>query len=236
MKGVTMSYVPLRIDFVDLDVICARISGNGRHGFKTHTAYILLNKENGLEQPFGLTCAEHVLGGKEALRGLPDFTTRDFTLESGEGDQGTGEAAGGGSGSLGASAPEKARGFATRYLMLRMDRVANIPGIKLGIKYEPLQGIYDRFLQTRMLTDEDIQYIINVEKAKKTPDEFRSTRLLDVYTAYVQLQRHIKKAKSEKRLAFLISVQDNSLLRKLKLSGPQIEKAELRLHPQAFKD
>lgn len=229
-----MTYVPLRIDFVDLDVICTRTGGNGRHGFKSHTAYILLNEENGLEQPFGPTCAEHVLGGKEALRGIPDFTTRDFTLESGEGDQGTGKAAGGGSTSLGASAAEKARGFATRYLMLRMDRVANIPGIKAGIRYESLQDIYDRFRQTRMLTDEDIRHIINVEKAEKTPAEFRSTRLLDVYTAYVQLQRHIKKAKSEKRLAFLTSVRDNTLLRKLWLSGPQIEMAELRLHPQAF--
>jgi hypothetical protein len=229
-----MAYTPLRIDFVDLDVICTRTGGNGRHGFKTHTAYILLNEENALEQPFGPKCAEIVLGGKEALRGIPDFTTRDFTPESGEGDQGTGKAGGGGSGSVGASAADKARGFATRYLMLRMDRVANIPGIKAGIRYEPLQVIYDRFRQTRILTDDDIKYIINVEKAEKTPDEFRSTRLLDVYTAYVQLQREIKRTRSEKGLEFLSSIRDNTLLRKLWLSGPQIGKAKLKLHPDAF--
>lgn len=231
-----MNYLPLRIDFVDLDVICSRTGGNGRHGFKTHTAYILLNKANGVEYPFGPKCAEHVLGSKEALRGIPDFTTRDFTLESGDGDQGTGKAAGGGSGSLKVSAEDKARGFAVRYLMLRMDRVANLPGIIPGVKYKPLQDIYVRFQQMQTLTEEEIRYIINVEKAKKTPDEFRSTRLLDVYTAYVQLQRQIKKATTKQRVEFLTSIRDNSLLRKLSLSTAQIDSSNLMLHPQAFQD
>jgi len=48
-----VTYTPLRIDFVDLDVVCTRTGGNGRHGFKTHTAYILLNEDTGDEQPFG---------------------------------------------------------------------------------------------------------------------------------------------------------------------------------------
>ncbi|GJI97392.1 hypothetical protein RugamoR57_41100 [Duganella caerulea] len=229
-----MTYTPLRIDFVDLDVVCTRTGGNGRHGFKTHTAYILLNEDTGDEQPFGPKCAEIVLGGKEALRGIPDFTTRDFTPDSGDGDQGTGKAGGGGSGSLGASADDKARGFATRYLLLRMDRVANIPGIVPGIRFEALQVIYDRFQQTRQLTDDDIRYIVNLEKSERTPAEYRSTRLLDVYTAYVQLQREIKRTTSAKGLEFLTSVRDNSLLRKLKLSRPQIETAKLKLHPEAF--
>lgn len=230
-----MAYTPLRIDFVDLNVVCTRTGGNGRHGFKTHTAYILLNEETGAEQPFGPTCAEIVLGGKAALRGIPDFTTRDFTPETGDGDQGTGKGGGGGgSGSLGASAADKARGFATRYLLLRMERVANIPGIVPGIRYDRLEVIYDRFQQTRMLSDDDIHYIINLEKSERTPAQYRSTRLLDVYTAYVQLQRQIKRTTSAKGLEFLTSVRDNSLLRNLKLSTRQIEKAKLKLHPEAF--
>lgn len=231
-----MAYTPLRIDFVDLDVVCTRTGGNGRHGFKTHTAYILLNEETKVEQPFGPKCAEIVLGSKDALRGIPDFTTRDFTPESAEGDQGTGKVSGGGSGSLGASAEDKARGFATRYLLLRMDRVANLPGVVPGIRYEPLQVIFDRFQQTHLLTDDEIRYITNLEKSEKTPVEYRSTRLLDVYTAYVQLQRQIERSRSEKGLEFLISVRDNSLLRKLKLSASQIEKAKLKLHREAFQN
>ena len=229
-----MTYTPLRIDFVDLDVVCTRAGGNGRHGFKTHTAYILLNEETGVELPFGPKCAEIALGGKEALRGIPDFTTRDFTPESEEGDQGTGKAGGGGSGSLGASTDDKARGFATRYLLLRTERVANIPHIVQGIRFEPLQVIYDRFRETRLLTDDDIRYIINLEKSERTPARYRSTRLLDVYTAYVQLQRLIKKSKRQKEIDILTSVRDNSLLKKLSLSAPQIEMAKLKLHPQAF--
>lgn len=230
-----MAYTPLRIDFVDLDVVCTRTGGNGRHGFKTHTAYILLNQETGTEHPFGPTCAEIVLGGKAALRGVPDFTTRDFTPEAGDGDQGTGKAGGGGSGSLGASAADKARGFATRYLMLRMDRIANIPGMGKGIRFAPLQVIYDRFQKSHVLTEDEIRYIINLEKAAKTPDEFRSTRLLDVYTAYVQLQRQIKRTTTAKGVKFFTSLRDDSLLKEFSLSVPQIVQAELKLHPEAFK-
>lgn len=230
-----MAYTPLRIDFVDLDTVCTRTVGSGRHGFKTHTAYILLNEETGAEQPFGPTCAEIIMGGKAALRGIPDFTTRDFTPEAGDGDQGTGKGGGGGgSGSLGASTNDKARGFATRYLLLRMERVANIPGIVPGIRYDPLQVIYEHYQQTRSLTDDDVRFIVNLEKSERTPPEYRSTRLLDVYTAYVQLQRQIKRTTSAKGLEFLTSVRDNSLLRKLKLSALQIEKAKLKLHPEAF--
>ena len=229
-----MTYTPLRIDFVDPGAICTRTGGNGRHGFKTSTAYILLNNENGFEQPFGPKCAEHVLGGREALRGIPDFTTRDFTSESGEGDQGTGGGSGGGLGGLGASDIEKARAFAKRYLMLRMERVADIPGIQSGIKYPPLAKIYAEFQQARELSDDDVRHIIALEMSPKTPAVYRSNNLLDVYTAYVQINRLIKTVKPGGYLDTLVSIRDETLLKRLKLSGGQINVAKLKLHPKAF--
>jgi hypothetical protein len=230
-----MAYIPVRIDFVEPGTQCTRIADNGRHhGFKTNTATILMDEASGKEYPFGPKCTEYIIADKSLLRGIPDFTTRDFTLEEGEGDGGTGGGSGSGAQSANASDSDKAQAFAKRYIMLRMDRVANIPGIQSGIKFAPLANIYAPFQQTRELSDGDINYIINLEKSPKTPAAFRSNHLLDVYTAYVQLQRHIKKTKPGRYLDFLMSVRDTSLLQNLKLSSTQIEKAKLKLHPQAF--
>lgn len=230
-----MTYIPVRIDFVDPGTQCARSVNIGRHhGFKTNTATILMDEASGKEYPFGQKCAEHMITDKSLLRGIPDFTTRDFTLEEGDGDSGTGGGSRGSAQPTNVSDSDRAQAFAKRYLMLRMDRVANIPDIQSGIKFAPLAHIFAQFQQTRELSDSDIKYIINLEKSPKTPAVFRSNHLLDVYTAYVQLQWHIKKAKPGKYLDFLMSVRDESLLQKLKLSSTQIEKAKLKLHPQAF--
>ena len=224
-----MAYIPVRIDFVDPGTQCARPADNGRrHGFKTNTATILMDEASGKEYPFGPKCTEHMIDDKSVLRGIPDFTTRDFTLEEGEGDGRTGGSTGGN------PQPTSKSAFAKRYIMLRMERVANIPGIRSGIQYAPLANIYAQFQQTRELSDSDISYIINLEKSSNTPAEFRSNHLLDVYTAYVQLQRHIKKTTPGQYLDFLTDVRDRFLLQKLKLSRKQIEKVKLKLHPQAF--
>ncbi|WP_295751615.1 hypothetical protein [Undibacterium sp.] len=230
-----MAYIPVRIDFVDPGTQCSRIGDNGRHhGFKTNTATILLEELSGNEYPFGPTCAQYMVCDKALLRRIPDFTTRDFSLEEGDGDNGTGAFLGGYTNSAIATDNEKAHAYAKRYLMLRMDRVASIPGIQSGIQYAPLANIYSQFKQTRQLTDSDVDYIINLEKFPKTPATFRSNHLLDVYTAYVQLQRQIKRANPRKFHDILVSVRDNSLLKNLKLSGPQIKMAKLKLHPKAF--
>ncbi|WP_150723544.1 hypothetical protein [Pandoraea capi] len=230
-----MTYIPVRIDFVDPGTQCTRIADNGRqHGFKTDTATILLDETTGKEHPFGPTCTQYVISDKSLLRGIPDFTTRDFTLEAGDGDGGTGGGAGGNSYMVKATDSEKALAFAKRYIMLRMDRVAKIPGIQSGIQYQPLARIYAQFLQTRELSENDVNHIINLEKSQATPEIYRSNNLLDVYTAHVQLQRFIKRTSPGGYRDFLISVRDNSLLKWLTLSQAQIKKAKLKLHPRAF--
>lgn len=230
-----MAFIPIRIDFVDPGTQCSRIADNGRqHGFRTNTATILVDEKTGKELPFGPTCTQYVISDKSLLRGIPDFTTRDFTQEEGEGDGGTGGGSSGNAQAAHATAREKAMAFAKRYIMLRMDRVAKIPGIQSGIQYRPLAQIYAGFQQTRELSDNDINHIINLERAPATPNIYRSDHLLDVYTAYMQLQRRIKETKPGTYRDFLTSVRDRSLLRGLMLSSAQIEKAGLKLHPKAF--
>ena len=228
-----MSWIPIRIDFVEPGTQCHRIANGRHHGFKTSTATILLDEDSGQEYPFGPVCAQHKVSDKTLLRGVPDFTTRDFTLEEGEGDHGSG-GEGGGLQGADASDAEKARAFAKRYLMLRMDRVANIPGIQSGIRYAPLEKVYAEFLRTRELTDDASRHIIALERSEKTPVIYRSNHLLDVYTAYIQLNRRINEVKPGSYLDTLVSIRDNSLLKRLKLSEAQIRAAKLRLHPQAF--
>jgi len=227
-----MTWIPVRIDFVEPGTQCHRIANGRHHGFKTSTATILLNEDSGQEYPFGPVCAQHMVSDKSLLRGIPDFTTRDFTLEEGEGDHGSGGK--GGFQGADASDAEKAHAFAKRYLMLRMDRVANIPGIQSRIQYAPLEKVYAEFLRTRELTDDASRHIIALERSEKTPVIYRSNHLLDVYTAYVQLNRRIKEVKPGSYLDTLVSIRDNSLLKRLKLSEAQIRAAKLRLHPQAF--
>lgn len=76
--------------------------------------------------------------------------------------------------------------------MLRMDRVANIPGIQPGARCAPLAEIYIEFEKTRQLSDDEVRHIVALERSEKTPAIYRSNNLLDVYKAYVQLSRLIK--------------------------------------------
>src|SRR6218665_834640 len=60
------------------------------NGFKPGTATFLRDEESDQESPFGPVCAGYMLGDKTLLRGIPDFTTRDFTPPDDEkGDQGS---------------------------------------------------------------------------------------------------------------------------------------------------
>ena len=231
-----MVWIPIRIDFVEPETQCTRLSSNGRrHGFPTGTATFLLDETDGRDYPFGPTCAAIRVGDKTELRGIPDFTTRDFTpAQEIESDPGGG-AQGGGLGGDGASDAEKAKAFAKRYLMLRMDRIANLPKVQQGVKYAPLTEIYSAFEKTRHLSEDEVRYIIALEKSEKTPSVYRSNNLLDVYTAYVQLNRRIKTVTPGEYFDVLVSIRDNSLLRRLTLSDGQIRAAKLKLHPNAFR-
>jgi hypothetical protein len=231
-----MTWIPIRIDFVEPGTQCNRVSSNGRHhGFPTGTATFLLDESSGQEYPFGPTCAGIVVEDRAALRRIPDFTSRDFSpVQNIEGDPGSGGGAGGKSGRDDASNVERDHAFAKRYLMLRMDRIANLPGIQPGVHYAPLAEIYAEFKVTRQLSDDQVRHIIALEKSEKTPATYRSNNLLDVYTAYVQLTRLIKTVEPGRYLDTLISIRDSTLLRRLWLSDKQIGAAKLRLHPQAF--
>lgn len=230
-----MAWIPIRIDFVEPETQCTRLASNGRrHGFPTGTATFLLDETDGQDYPFGPTCAAIKVGDKAELRGIPDFTTRDFTpTQEIEGDRGGGQA--GGSGGDEASDAEKAKAFAKRYLMLRMDRVANLPGVKPGVSYAPLAEIYRGFEKTRKLTEDEMRHIIALERSEKTPTVYRSNNLLDVYTAYIQINRRINTVTPGDYHDVLVSIRDNSLLRRLTLSEGQIRAAKLTLHPDAFR-
>jgi hypothetical protein len=118
--------------------------------------------------------------------------------------------------------------------MLRMDRVANIPGIQPGARCAPLAEIYIEFEKTRQLSDDEVRHIVALERSEKTPAIYRSNNLLDVYKAYVQLSRLIKTVTPSGYLDTLVSIRDGTLLKRLKLSEGQIRAAKLRLHPKAF--
>lgn len=232
-----MTWIPIRIDFVEPGTDCHR-DVNGRHGFPKGKATFLLDDESGREYPFGPTCAQIVLGDRAALRRIPDFTLRDCSPAlhvQGDPPHGGGGGGGGGGGADAATDAEKDHAFAKRYLMLRMDRVANLPGIQPGVRYQPLAAIHDEFRSTRQLSDDQVRHIIALEKSGKTPAIYRSDNLLDVYTAYVQLTRLIRKETPGQRLDRLISIRDNWLLRRLTLTANQIAAAQLHLHPHAFR-
>lgn len=228
LTSIAMPLIADRRDFVAPGTYCARPDDNGRrHGFPSDTAYILVD-EAGNEYPFGPSCVRQ-LGYPVDLHGIPDFTARDGDLPSG-GGHGSGS---GGGGDAGVDAVVRDLAIAKRYLLLRMDKIANIPGIEAGVRYAPLDDIYRQYRQTRELTPDSVARIIAIDRSEKTPDRFRTNNLLDVYTAEVQLTRQIDRATSDSTKEFLTSVR--SFLRtRLMLSPRQIEKAKLKLHRSAF--
>lgn len=224
-----MPLIADRRDFVAPGTYCARPDDNGRrHGFPTDTAYILVD-ETGNEYPFGPSCVRQ-LGYPVELQGIPDFTARVGELPSIGGNGGGGAGHGD---DAGVDAAVRDLAIARRYLLLRMEKVANIPGIDAGVRYGPLDDIYRQYQQTRELTSDSVARIIAIDRSEKTPDRFRTNNLLDVYTADVQLTRQIDRTTSDSTQEFLTSVR--SFLRtRLMLSPRQIEKAKLKLHRSAF--
>ncbi|MHA6908189.1 hypothetical protein ACQUJS_07105 [Ralstonia pseudosolanacearum] len=224
-----MPLIADRRDFVAPGTYCARPDSNGRrHGFPTAAAYILVD-EVGSEYPYGPSCVSQ-LGFPVSLRGIPDFTARDGESSSVDGHDSS--ARGYGSNT---SVDEEMRdlAIAKRYLLLRMEKIANIPDVDTGVRYAPLEDIYQQYRKTRELSPDSVARIIAIDRSEKTPERFRTTNLLDVYTADVQLTRQIDRATSSLTKEFLTSVR-SYLRSRLMLSPRQIEKAKLKLHRSAF--
>lgn len=132
-----MSLIVDRRDFVVPGTYCARPDSNGRrHGFPTAAAYILVD-EFGNEYPYGPSCVSQ-LGFPVSLRGIPDFTARDGESPSVDGHDSSAPSYGSNT-----SVDEEMRdlAIAKRYLLLRMEKIANIPNVDTGVRYAPLEDV-----------------------------------------------------------------------------------------------
>ncbi|MFP3617234.1 hypothetical protein SB778_45120, partial [Paraburkholderia sp. SIMBA_050] len=54
--------------------------------------------------------------------------------------------------------------IAKRYLLLRMEKVANIPDINPMVRYQPLETIYQEFRKTGILHQADVTHILAIER------------------------------------------------------------------------
>jgi hypothetical protein len=204
------------------------MSGNNRM-LRSGVAFILKH-DDGAEHPYGPHCAAETFGGRDGLKGIPDFTARDF-------DQpGDGESGGGAGGSDGPDPQDIAlreAAIAKRYLLLRMEKVANIPGINPMVCYQPLQTIYQKFRKTGVLDLAGVTHILAIERKATTPPNLKTNNLLDVYTAETKLTRLIMKSATPKDKICLEGIR-SWLRAKLRLSVKQIASAKIQLHPSAF--
>ncbi|MBC8733152.1 hypothetical protein OKW30_005479 [Paraburkholderia sp. Clong3] len=219
-----------RKDFVDPDTCCHRCVMNGNNRALSSGVAFFLKHDDGTEHPYGPHCAAETLGGREALKGIPDFTAR-------ESDQLGGGESGGGTGGSDGPDPQDAAlrdaAIAKRYLLLRMEKVANIPGINPMVRYQPLQTIYQEFRKTGILDPADVTHILAIERKATTPTNLRTINLLDVYTAETKLTRRIKQSTTPKDKTYLEGIR-SWLRAKLRLSAKQIASAKIQLHPSAF--
>ncbi|WP_175713158.1 hypothetical protein [Burkholderia ambifaria] len=219
-----------RKDFVDPDTCCHRCVTNGNNRRLSSGVAFFLKHDDGTEHPYGPHCAAEALGGRDALKGIPDFTARDV-------DQlGGGESEGSGGGSDGPDPQDVAlrdAAIAKRYLLLRMEKVANIPGINPMVRYQPLETIYQEFRKTGILHQAEVTHILAIERKATTPSNLRTNNLLDVYTAETKLTRRIKQSTTPRDKIYLEGIR-SWLRAKLRLSDKQIAAAKIQLHPSAF--
>jgi len=219
-----------RKDFVDPDTCCHRCVMNGNNRMLSSGVAFFLKHDDGTEHPYGPRCATETLGGRDGLKGIPDFTARDFDLPGG-GESGGG--AGGNDGSDPQDAALRDAAIAKRYLLLRMEKVANIPGINSMVRYQPLQTIYQEFRKTGVLDPADVTHILAIERKATTPTNLKTNNLLDVYTAETKLTIRIKQSTTPKDKSYLEAIR-LWLRVKLRLSAKQIGSAKIQLHPSAF--
>ncbi len=225
------SWTPVRKDFVDpANTRChARNAKGGRHhGFPEGHAYILRGPD-GHEYPFGLECARAMLAAPEALDQIPDYTERDavkrldFDLPAPVKRKPT------------AAELELARrNAATRYVVLRMDKVAAVPRVQPTVRFPALEELYQRIASGGTLSAAQVQRVLAIERSQATPPKLKGTNLLDVYTAHVKLEWLIAASNRMDQIRFLRSLHD-WLARHLVLSAAQIAAAGIVMHPHAFR-
>jgi hypothetical protein len=225
-----MPLIPNRKDFVDLDTLCHRCATNGRSRILSSGTAFFLKHDDGTEHPYGPNCAGQALGDAERLKGVPDFTARDSVEGIGEELRG---AANGRDRVVLRDPALRDIANAKRYLLLRMEKVANIPGINPTVRYQPLQKIYREYVITGVLGLADVTHILAIENNVLTPLLLKTNNLLDVYTAETKLTRRIKNCSNVNDIKFLESVR-SWLRTKLYLSAKQINAAEIQLHSSAF--
>jgi len=225
------SWIPVRKDFVDpATARChARSAKGGRHhGFPEGHAYILRGPD-GQEYPFGLECAREMLVAPGALELVPDYTERD-AVKLIEADF---------------PVPPRRkptvaelelarRNAATRYVVLRMEKVAAVPRVQPTVRFPALEDLYQQIAGGGTLSSAQVQRVLAIERSHGTPPKLKGTNLLDVYTAHVKLEWLIAASNRVDRIRFLRSLHD-WLARHLVLSAAQIEAAGIVMHPHAFR-
>lgn len=234
------SWRPVRKDFVDpATTRChARSARGGRHhGFPTGHAYILRDG-HGHEYPFGADCARALLGDAGALDRIPDYTVRDAPAAGGEGahagTRDTGLAATRARRPGTDSREIERRNAATRYVVLRMEKVAAVPRVQPTVRFAPLEGFYQQIVRGEPLTPAQVSRVLAIERSATTPARLKGENLLDVYTAHIHLERLIAASASVENIRFLRSLHD-WLARHLVLSRAQLDAAGIAMHPHAFR-
>lgn len=226
-------WIPVRKDFVDpATTRChARSARGGRHhGFPEGHAYILRDPD-GHEYPFGPECARAALAEPAGLEQIPDYTERDAVPRlPGFEDLPTTRRR-----KPTAAEQELARrNAATRYVILRMEKVAAVPRVQPTVRFPALEPLYQQIAQGGTLTGAQVQRVLAIERSATTPAKLRMLNLLDVYTAHVKLERLIAASNNVENIRFLRSLHD-WLARHLVLSTAQLDAAGIVMHPHAFR-
>jgi len=225
------SWIPVRKDFADpATTRChARSTKGGRHhGFPEGHAWILRGPD-GHEYPFGLECARAALAVPGMLDQVPDYTERDAVKRV--------DAAFAPLPRRKPSAAElelERRNAATRYVVLRMEKVAAVPRVQPTVRFPALEALYQQIVAGRPLSHAQVQRVLAIERSAATPPKLKALNLLDVYTAHVKLTWLIATANRDDRIRFLRSLHD-WLARHLVLSAAQIEAAGIVMHAHAFR-
>lgn len=225
------SWIPVRKDFVDPSATrChARSALGGRHhGFPEGHAWILRGPD-GHEYPFGLECARAALAVPGMLDQVPDYTERDAVkrVDTAFADLPRRKP-------TAAELELQRRNFATRYVVLRMEKVAGVPRVQPTVRFPALEDVYRQIVAGRPLSLAQVQRVLAIERSAATPPKLKALNLLDVYTAHTKLQWLTASANREDRIRFLRSLHD-WLARHLVLSAAQIEAAGIVMHPHAFR-
>ncbi|WP_454764125.1 hypothetical protein [Cupriavidus campinensis] len=233
-------WVPVRKDFVDpATTRChARGAKGGRHhGFPEGHAYILRGPD-GHEYPFGADCARAVLADPAWLDRVPDYTERDAVPRlpdfSDLSDLAEGSAPRRHRKPTAAELELARRNAATRYVVLRMEKVAAVPRVQPTVRFAALEDLYRQIAGGGQLTAAQVQRVLAIERGAATPAKLKSLNLLDVYTAHVKLERLIAASNNLDNIRFLRSLHD-WLARHLVLSAAQIDAAGIVMHPHAFR-